>query len=132
MEVQAQMVPAHLRLTILPKRFRRNMMIVEAAIYDWMRTLCLGYRGAYWEFYELSNGGFFMAPALNTRLEVKVDGNGFCELMSAEAAGITACLFAFSHLSFRIPDEAISDHFQWLREFAVLHPEARAILAAID
>jgi Antirestriction protein len=52
--------------------------------------------------------------------------------MSSAAAGITACLFSLSHLSFRIPDEVISSHFHQLRDFGLEHPEAGAILAAID
>jgi len=65
-------------------------------------------------------------------LVLQVQGNGYAGRMSAEAAGITACLFAFSHLSFRIPDEVISGHYYQLRDFALEHAEASAILAAID
>ena len=61
-----------------------------------------------------------------------VDGNGFEGSMSADAAGIAACLFALSHLSFQIPDESIARHFHLLRDFALEHAEASAILAAID
>jgi hypothetical protein len=52
--------------------------------------------------------------------------------MSADAAGITVCLFAFSHLAFQIDDRDIVEHFHLLREFALQHPEASKILAAID
>jgi hypothetical protein len=52
--------------------------------------------------------------------------------MSADAAGITACLFALSHLSFQIQHESIASHFHTLRDFALDHAEASAILAAID
>ena len=132
MQVQALKVPGRLRLTVLSERFGHNMLIVEDAIYNWMHTLCLNYEGAYWELYELSNGGFFMAPVISSRLEVNVDGSGYCEWLSSQAAGITACLFALSHLASQIPDEAISDHYHWLREFAVSHPEGRAIIGALD
>jgi hypothetical protein len=53
--------------------------------------------------------------------------------MSTDAAGLTACLFALSDLSFQYPDDArISSHFHKLRDFALSHEEAGQILQAID
>jgi hypothetical protein len=63
----------------------------------------------------------------------RVHSNGFEDVMSADAAGITVCLFAYSHLSFQFPAEArFSRHFYQLRAYALEHPEASLILAAID
>jgi hypothetical protein len=72
-----------------------------------------------------------MAPEC-APLQVCVHGNGYEGQMSADAAGITACLFALSHLSFRIPNDLISRHYYQLRDFALEHAEATEILAAID
>jgi hypothetical protein len=52
--------------------------------------------------------------------------------MTADAAGITACLFAFSHLSFQTRDDVIARHYYQLLDFALEHAEAAGILAAID
>ena len=54
--------------------------------------------------------------------------------MSADALGVTACLFAFSYLSFGSGDLAArcAEHYHLLREFALDHAELRAILAACD
>jgi hypothetical protein len=52
--------------------------------------------------------------------------------MSADAAGITACLFALSHLSFRIRSDSLARHYYELRDFALEHAEASAIIAATD
>lgn len=65
-------------------------------------------------------------------MNVRVATNGSETEMSADAAGITACLFAFSHLSFHIEHESIAGHFHQLREFALEHPEASTIVDAID
>ena len=73
-----------------------------------------------------------MALTHQTPFNVCVDTNGFEGQMSADAAGITACLFALSHLSFQIQHESIASHFHRLRNFALEHAEASAILAAID
>ena len=54
--------------------------------------------------------------------------------MSADALGITACLYAYSHLSFAQNSfgELCAQHYHWLREYALDHSEAGAIFAAID
>ncbi len=129
--ILAQQVSDDARMDTLPKHFGRYLISVEDAVYTLMRHLAQEYRGGYWHFYELSNGGFYMAPQMEP-LDVRVDTNGYEGQMSADAAGITACLFAFSHLSFRIEDERIADHYHWLLEFAAQHTEAAQILAAID
>ena len=84
-----------------------------------------------WRFFELSNGGFYMTPP-EEAYDLVVDSNGFQGRMSADAAGITVCLFAFSHLSFLYTIDVFSRHFHQLREFAQDHPEAGLIFAAID
>ena len=66
---------------------------------------------------------------------VKECENGFEGTLSADAIGITACLYAYSHLSFTdSPDfaEKCAQQYHLLREFMLEHPEAKAILKAID
>lgn len=130
--IVARDIPAHERLAILPRHFGRHMLTVEQAIYAFMRRLAPEYTGGYWHYVELSNGGFYMAPAQEEPFSICVDGNGYEGTMSAPAAGITACLFALSHLSFRLEHESIVTHFHSLRDYALIHAEAGAILAAID
>lgn len=132
MTLSAREIPSAERLKALPRHFDRHMFHVEHAIYAFMRRLAKKYTGGYWNYYELSNGGFYMAPAQDTPFEINVDTNGFEGSVSADAAGITACLFALSHLSFQIDNDTIAEHFHQLRDFALTHAEASAILAAID
>ena len=120
------------RLETLPKHFGSKALKVESYIFQYIRELAPAYQGGFWHFYELSNGGFYMAPAGNP-LRIEVLGNGFEGTMSADSAGITVCLFAYSHLSFRYPEEgSFARHFHALREFALSHQEQRAIFQAID
>ncbi len=65
-------------------------------------------------------------------VRLSVDSNGYEGRMSADAAGITVCLFAFSLLSFERQGDVYSRHFHWLRDFALGHVEAGEIFAAID
>lgn len=108
------------------------MLTVEYAVYALMRKLANQYTGGFWRYVELSNGGFYMAPEREGTFNIRVDTNGFEDQMSADAAGITACLFALSHLSFQIQHDSIARHFHQLRDFALEHAEASVILAAID
>ena len=119
------------RMDVLPRHFGRLMLQVEDAVYTFMRYLATEYRGGYWHFYELSNGGFYMAPDMEP-VHVHVESNGYEGQMSADAAGITACLFALSHLSNQLHNDLLVRHFYLLRNFALEHAEARQILAAID
>jgi hypothetical protein len=129
---EATLVAQSDRMNTLPSHFGQAMLLVERAIYGFMRSLASQYNGGFWKFYELSNGGFYMAPDSAETYRV-ISPNGFEGDMSADAAGITACLFTFSHLSFHYDDnEAFSRHFHFLREFAVNHAEASSIFAAID
>ena len=131
--IVATAVPHHLRLRFLPHHFGRSMMRVESEIFTQMGDLCADYAGAFWEFYNLSNGGCYMAPQSAERVAISVDGNGYQGTVSADAAGIIATLFALSHLSMRYPtDWRMSERFHQLREYAQQHGEAAHIFAAID
>jgi hypothetical protein len=129
--ISTRQVPDDARINILPRHFGKHMMVLENSVYDFMHQLCERYRGGYWHYFELSNGGFYMAPNQNT-MYLCVEGNGFSGEMSADAAGITVCLFAYSHLSFRYTDEVFARHYHSLRDFAMDHAEAGLIAAAID
>jgi hypothetical protein len=131
-QIEAREIANNERLQALPRHFGRHMLNVEHAAYAFMRKLAKQYSGGHWEFFELSNGGFYMAPECESTFSIFVDGNGFEGTLSADATGIVACLFALSHLSFQIPDESIAQHYHQLRDFALEHAEARAILSAID
>jgi hypothetical protein len=55
--------------------------------------------------------------------------------MSADALRITACLYAYSHLSFvhksQFTDTCIQQ-YHWLRDYALDHDEAGDIFRAVD
>ena len=131
-KVEAYPVSEHARMGTLPRHFGRHMMIVEGRIYDLMGEYCADYSGGFWQFYELSNGGFYMGPTKD-RVRLSIPSNGYAGEMSADAAGITVCLFAFSLLSFEFQQaEVFARHFHWLRDFALGHAESAQIFAAID
>ena len=99
-----------------------------------MDRLCADYSGGVWSFYTLSNGGAFMAPESDHdekwTLFNSMNGNG-AELTS-EAAGMVACLMAYSHHACRTECDAMTEHYYRLRDYAINHPECSAIMHLID
>lgn len=130
--ITAKRVELTMRLNTLPKYFgARLMLTVERAVYDVLNELAPDYCGGYWHFYELSNGGFYMAPDLEP-LRICVAGNDCDDILSADAAGVVACLFTYSRLSSAYASELLAEQYYHLRDFAMEHAEASKILRAVD
>ncbi len=108
-------------------------LLLEPTVYGFAGNIASEYKGGYWQFYMLSNGGFYMAPSSETPFKVSCE-NGFEGDLSGDALGITACLYAYSHLSFGEGEfaETCGGQYHLLREYMFEHPEVRGILGAID
>jgi hypothetical protein len=119
-------------LDMLPRYFGQFMIRAEATIYFQLSQLSVDYQGGYWEFYQLSNGGFYMAPSDPERLRLYVAGNDFDGELSADAAGIVACLFGFNRLCWETRDKHFVELEDYLKDYAKTHPEAEFIFRAID
>ena len=109
-------------------------MRLEPAVYGLTENMSEDYSGAYWDFWELSNGGFYMSPSSQNKFRVSCM-NDYAGEMSADALGITACLYAYSNLSFGTESQftdTCAQHYHWLREYALDHDEAGEIFRAVD
>ncbi|MGJ0484802.1 MAG: antirestriction protein [Methylomicrobium sp.] len=133
--ITRKVVPEHQRIHHTTDLFGLDFPLhVEPLIYNLTDHLAEAYKGGYWEFYALSNGGFYMALLSNTPFQVSCE-NGFGGELSADALGITVCLYAYSQLSFGAESRLATTcarQYHWLRDYMLEHPEARAILRAID
>jgi len=116
------------------KLFGVRFLWIESYAFDTASSLSPEYDGGTWTFYAASNGAFFMTPTARDTFTVEC-ANGFSGTLSAEAFGITCCLHAYSLLSFS-PDERFAqtcaEQFHQLRELALEHLEATAIIRACD
>ena len=98
--VTRELVPEDRRTAIAERYFGIHFPLkLEPVIYGITERMANEYNGGYWDFYLLSNGGFYMAPSTDAVFHVTCD-NMFEGDLSADALGITACLYAYSHLSF--------------------------------
>lgn len=76
-----------------------------------------------------------MAPETENDDEARTlfnDMNGNGAEMSAEAAGIAACLIEYSHHACRTECDAMTAHYYRLRDYALNHAECNAIMHIID
>lgn len=129
--INAHKVAETERMKVMPALFGIRFAQVEQTVYQFMDRLCSTYREGQWELYTLSNSSFYMAPHKPDKLLIQWDGNGFTGEMSADAAGIVACLFTYSALSFQ-GCETCGDMYHLLLDYAEQHPEASLIFSAID
>ena len=132
--VTRELVPEDQRLAITEKFFGIHYPLqLENVIYDITERMSKDYIGGYWDFYTLSNGGFYMAPSGDDVYRVTCD-NMFEGDLSADALGIVATLYAYSHLSFSNGRFArvSACHYHRLREYMFEHSEVKSILQATD
>ena len=60
--IKAVRVPDSKRMNTLPRYFGRQHMTGDAWVYQSLHSVCEAYSGGLWDFFELSNGGFYMTP----------------------------------------------------------------------
>ena len=134
LEVTRELVPEDRRIEIVERLFETAFPLqLEPVVYGITHRMADEYTGGYWDFWILSNGGFYMAPAEDRTFHIKCQ-NMYEGDLSADALGITACLYAYSNLSFPLSDVAqgYARHYHLLQEYMVVHPEVREILRATD
>jgi hypothetical protein len=132
--VTRELVPEDHRMDVVEGLFGTAFPLqLEPVVYGITDRMADEYAGGYWNFYTLSNGGFYMAPADDGIFHVKCQ-NMYEGDLSADGLGITSCLYSYSNLSFSLSDIAreYARHYHLLREYMVEHPEVREILGAID
>lgn len=112
-KITSLLVSPSKRAGFMPETFGRSHMIAENLIYTTMEKFCRTYDGGFWNFYKLSNGGFYIAP-------------------EADAAGIVVTLYVLNYFCCKTENEELIDKYYHLRNFALEHKEARLIFAAID
>jgi hypothetical protein len=129
------LVPVERRMATIGKIFGADFpMKIEPYAFSTANMLSDTYKGGYWEFYTLSNGGFYMAPALEQPYLVESPSQ-FSGILHSDAFGIVCCLYAYSHLSFATQTKLsplCATHYHALRDYALAHASAQLILKAID
>ena len=132
--ITRSLVPEHLRTNVTADLFGSYFPLqLEPFIFSMASRLSEDYSGGLWDFYQLSNGGFYMCPDSAGKYQVISENGSEC-FMTADALGITTCLHAYSHLSFGQGEyaETCAEKYHLLRDFMFAHAEAGNILRIID
>lgn len=102
------LVPEGARLAITPRYLKHKYLSGESTVYAVMRSMCREYDGGYWNYYELSNGSFYMAPKADPVEKIKICCVNMYEgEVSYEVAGIITCLYVWCQLA----NDTEDDHF---------------------
>lgn len=130
--ITATPVLGHLRSATLPRKFPGLFLVFEMTVFNYMDKVANSYRGGYWEFIDLSNGGFYISLKSDKSFKIEIDSNYFEGILSADAASLVVNLFTYSQLANQHKLDYLIEGFHALRDYALLHPEGHLILAAID
>lgn len=135
--VTATLVAQKDRGMFFPKHLGMSRLLTgENTFYHFMDKLVPDYKGGNWTFYNLSNGGFYIAPSFrHAHLQSM---NGSKVLVTGDAAGVIVTLFVLNYWLNQyeeINDEAgekLYHQYYSLLDFASGHPESVNIFRAID
>ena len=120
------------RIHFLPKHVGKYFMQFESKMYYMADNYIKHYTGGYWEFYELSNGGFTIALDNAEPLIFSNPNNYFEAQLDSESASIVLTLMSLSELSFDYSRGSFAEKFHLLRNLALRHEKSTLIMQAID
>jgi hypothetical protein len=130
--VSSSIIPKELHAHFLSRYFGTQYQRGEALVHEWATRLSGTQSTGSWDFFQLSNGGFYMAPASCGRIPVRWHMNGYSDMMGQDAFGVVVTLFSLRHLAEKCGNHGIIGHYHSLRTYATQHMEAANILRAID
>ena len=119
------------RARVLAAHFPIAFVRFENFVQLLAEKICLQYHNEPWDFFELSNGGFYMAPATLKQYTVDIPfGRRYSGVLSNDAFGIVCCMYAFCFLADQ--DEHLVHHYLWLMDYYQAHAELAKIWWAVD
>lgn len=116
-EITAKVVSNGARIHALPKHFKNHFAMYENTIYRHADMLINGYNGGYWDFIELSNGGFYMKPNLDSDLISMSFPNYYEDEIEADVAGVIISLYTYSVLHPYVDGDLMAKHYHNLLDY---------------
>ncbi|KAA1195463.1 antirestriction protein [Photorhabdus heterorhabditis] len=103
------------RRKFLSEHLKELFVVGNTYIYSWMDENAEGYLGGFWEIFELSNGGFFIAPPDGYVVSLK---NKFKGYLNSEQCGIAVTFYTlkyFQNLAKWKNDELLYEHYSMMK-----------------
>lgn len=138
MTITKKIVNGKYRGGVLPRFIGSKFLIFEQTIYGYTDHFVEDYSGGFWQFYELTNGGFYMSLDSEKELTFENDDNYFSESVDADTMSIIINLYVYNHLSFKYYESDVESAERFIRlyslllEYAKQHQQASTIFRAID
>ena len=96
------LVEGSARLQFLPKHFGKHHLEAARNLHFYLEKFCNDSSKAKdWRFYELSNGGFYLAPGVDEVLLLDIPRNHLKKYLSADVVGIICTLYTLDALRAR-------------------------------
>lgn len=129
--VEAFSVPDRDKSKLFELYFDEDYLKVESLISEELIRYGVNLTGIKLEFMKLSNSGFFAYPKLyNGSQVIEVPLAKFENELSEMSIGIIACLNVYYWLQENVNSFSYSQHYTFLKQYALRSPEASLILEA--
>ena len=118
--ITRKQIPVEERTKTTAKLFGKQFKYIEGLVYDISGNFAVN---SYWQFYLLSNGGFYISPDHDN------------SSIALDALGLGVCLYVFGHVRSASNDplaEICARQFHLLMNYLLERPDAADILAAIN
>ena len=130
--VTARAMPRESRTRLLAALFGQHFITVENLVYLNMVRVCPHYQGGEWNFYLLSNGGFYMAPLAVPDWFVVYASKEYQGALSSNAVGMLVSAMTLNQLtSWRDGELMMQMQFR-LRDFIKQQPGATVLCELLD
>lgn len=131
--ITATIFPDHERVGFTYLLYGPNLMFSgEFSVGDIHDQMTGRDQSGYWNYYKLSNGGFYMAPKRDELLHITWPHSDFDGVLTSDASGIAATLFTLKFILAEFRDAHVEAMLLKLEDFARGHAESQKILRAID
>lgn len=120
------------RPDFLQRHAGRHFVDYEQLVCAAMKRCCSEYSGGFWNFFSLTNGGFFMSLDVECDFTMETQENHANGRMSAEAASIGVNILVQNRMAWKTGAEQFTRAYERLRDFAVKHPEKSEIMSFIQ
>ncbi|MCP9268237.1 antirestriction protein [Xenorhabdus sp. XENO-1] len=116
---------------IFPHTSSLELMLLEYTFIKAAAVLCDDDRCDQWQYRKVSDSIAYVVPARSDPSVVNVDTTDFKGEVSADAFGLMVTLSVLGYLVALMKPDRYAERFCALREYALQHPQAQYIRAAL-